>query len=127
MDTIAKQNNQFSRLTKKLLKNMGISDISKEEGIDFSSIKLDFMAYYELEKVILEIKPYLRHPEGEFFLYDIPMSKRLLHILANYKVFYLSRLSNYTHQEILQFRNLGTKTLKELENVCKEYHITLPE
>lgn len=127
MDTIAKQNNQFSRLTKKLLKNMGISDISKEEGIDFSSIKLDFMAYYELEKVILELKPYLRHPEGEVFLYDIPMSKRLLHILANYKVFYLSRLSNYTYQEILQFRNLGTKTLKELENVCKEYHITLPK
>lgn len=127
MDTIAKQNNQFSRLTKKLLKNMGISDISIEEGIDFSSIKLDFMAYYELEKVILELKPYLRHPEGEVFLYDIPMSKRLLHILANYKVFYLSRLSNYTYQEILQFRNLGTKTLKELENVCKEYHITLPE
>lgn len=127
MDTIAKQNNQFSRLTKKLLKNMGISDISKEEGIDFSSIKLDFMAYYELEKVILELKPYLRHPEGEVFLYDIPMSKRLLHILANYKVFYLSRLSNYTYQEILQFRNLGSKTLKELENVCKEYHITLPK
>lgn len=127
MDTIAKQNNQFSRLTKKLLKNMGISDISKEEGIDFSSIKLDFMAHYELEKVILEIKPYLCHPEGEVFLYDIPMSKRLLHILANYKVFYLSRLSNYTHQEILQFRNLGTKTLKELENVCKEYHIVFPE
>lgn len=127
MDTIAKQNNQFSRLTKKLLKNMGISDISKEEGIDFSSIKLDFIAYYELEKVIFELKPYLRHPEGEVFLYDIPMSKRLLHILANYKVFYLSRLSNYTYQEILQFRNLGSKTLKELENVCKEYHITLPK
>lgn len=127
MDTNIKQNNQFSRLTKKLLKNMGITDISKEEGIDFSSIKLDFIAYYELEKVIFELKPYLRHPEGEIFLYDIPMSKRLLHILANYNVFYLSKLSNYTHQEILQFRNLGTKTLKELKNVCKEYHITLPE
>lgn len=127
MDTIAKQNNQFSRLTKKLLKNMGISDISKEEGIDFSSIKLDFIAYYELEKVIFELKPYLRHPEGEVFLYDIPMSRRLLHILANYKVFYLSRLSNYTHQEILQFRNLGAKALKELEDVCKQYHIVFPE
>lgn len=127
MNTNKMQNNQFSRPTKKLLKNMGITDISQERKIDFSSIKLDFMAYYELEKMILELKPYLRHPEGEVFLYDIPMSRRLLHILANYKVFYLSRLSNYTHQEILQFRNLGAKALKELEDVCKQYHIVFPE
>ena len=127
MDTNTIQNNPISKNTKKFLKSIGITDISEVDNISFSSLEQNLLPS-DLEKIIYELMPLgcLQHPEGEIFIFDVPMTKRLLHILANYDVYYLSRLSKYSLKEILQFRNLGTNTFKELEKICKEYDIPLP-
>ena len=38
---------------------------------------------------------------------------------------YLSQLSTIPKEEILQFRNLGNKTIAELEQICQEYDIQI--
>lgn len=127
MDAKAIQDNPLSRNTKKFLKSIGITDLSEMDYIDFSSLEQNLQSY-EIEKVTYELMTLrcLRHPEGEFFIYDIPMTKRLLHILANYNVYYLSRLSKYSLKEIMQFRNLGAYAFQELETICKQYEVPLP-
>lgn len=128
MNMIAIQNNPISKNTKKFLKNIGITDISAVDTISFSSLEQNLLPY-DLEKIVYELMPLgcLRHPDGEIFIFDIPMTKRLLHILANYDVYYLSRLAKYSLREIMQFRNLGANTFHELEKVCKEYETPLPD
>ncbi len=127
MDISAIQKNPISKNTKKFLNSIGIKDISEADNISFSSLEQNLLPS-DLEKITYELMPLgcLRHPEGEIFIFDIPMTKRLLHILANYDVYYLSRLSKYSLKEILQFRNLGTNTFHELEKICEEYNIPLP-
>lgn len=127
MDISASQNNPISKNTKKFLNSIGIKDISEADNISFSSLEQNLLPS-DLEKITYELMPFgcLRHPEGEIFIFDIPMTKRLLHILANYDVYYLSRLSKYSLKEILQFRNLGANTFKELEKICEKYNIPLP-
>lgn len=128
MDINVKQNAVLSQNTIKVLNNLGISDITTKVNIDFSSLRQTYIPYCDLEKAIYELKPLglLRHPEGEIFIFDIPISKRLLHILERHDVYYLSKLSNLTRKEILQFRNLGASTFKELEHICNDYQIPLP-
>ncbi len=127
MDISASQKNPISKNTKKFLNSIGIKDISEADNISFSSLEQNLLPS-DLEKITYELMPLgcLRHPEGEIFIFDVPMTKRLLHILANYDVYYLSRLSKYSLKEILQFRNLGANTFKELEKICEEYNIPLP-
>lgn len=127
MDMNAIQNNPISKNTKKFLKSIGFTDISEVDTIYFSSLEQNLLPY-DIEKIIYELMPFgcLRHPDGEIFIFDIPMTKRLLHILANYDVYYLSRLSKYSLKEIMQFRNLGANTFHELKKVCEEYAIPLP-
>ena len=102
-------------------------ELSKIDNIPFSSLEQNLLPS-DLEKITYELMPLgcLQHPEGEIFIFDVPMTKRLLHILANYNVYYLSRLSKYSRREILQFRNLGSNTFQELEKICGEYGILLP-
>lgn len=126
MDITAKHIANLSNSTIKILENLGIYDLTKIGYIDFSS--LQHTPYCDIEKTIYELKQLglLQHPENEIFIFDIPMSTRLLHILARHNIFYLSKLSNLTLKEILQFRNLGTSTFSELKDICNKYHITLP-
>lgn len=129
MDMNAIQNNLISKNTKKILKDIGITDISTVDTVPFSSLEQLNLLRHDFEKIIYELIPLgcLHHPEGEVFIFDIPMTKRLLHILENHEVYYLSRLSKYSLKEIRQFRNLGASTFEELEKVCNEYKIPLPD
>lgn len=54
---------------------------------------------------------------------DIQMTGRLFNILSNNKILCLSEISNYSYNEIMNFRNMGIKTMQELENICEMYHI----
>ena len=100
MDMNAIQNNPISKSTKKFLKSIGISDISKVDTISFSSLEQNLLPY-DLEKIIYELMPLgcLCHPDGEIFIFDIPITKRLLHILANYDVYYLSKIGRASCRE----------------------------
>ena len=53
------------------------------------------------------------------------MSKRLQNALIRNGVMYLSQLSSYSKEDILHFRNLGEKTILELEQICQEYNIEI--
>ncbi|MCH5248338.1 MAG: hypothetical protein J1E98_00325 [Lachnospiraceae bacterium] len=121
------QKKPISKKTEKFLYSIGITDITEADNISLSSLKHNLL-HGELEKIIYELIPLecLHHPEGEIFIYDIPMTKRLLHVLANHDVYYLSSLSKYNLKEILQFRNLGSNTFQELKKICEEYNIPLP-
>lgn len=127
MDISTLQKKPISKNTKKFLQSIGIMELSKIDNIPFSSLEQNLLPS-DLEKITYELMPLgcLQHPEGEIFIFDVPMTKRLLHILANYNVYYLSRLSKYSRREILQFRNLGSNTFQELEKICGEYGILLP-
>lgn len=129
MDMNAIQYNPISKSTKKYLKDIGITDISKVDSIPFSSLEQLNLLRHEFEKIIYELMPLgcLHHPDGEIFIFDIPITKRLLHILEDKEVYYLSRLSKYSLKEIKQFRNLGANTFEELEKVCNEYETPLPD
>lgn len=122
------QNNPISKKTKKFLKSIGITDTTEIDSIYFSSLEQQDLLPYDLEKITYELMQLrcLCHPAGEIFIFDIPMTKRLLHILANYDIYYLSRLSKYSLREIMQFRNLGANTFMELEKICEEYEVPLP-
>lgn len=127
MDISTLQKKPISKNTKKFLQSIGIMELSKIDNIPFSSLEQNLLPS-DLEKITYELMSLgcLQHPEGEIFIFDVPMTKRLLHILANYNVYYLSRLSKYSRREILQFRNLGSNTFQELEKICGEYGILLP-
>ena len=68
---------------------------------------------------------YLLPPSNEISIYDVPMSKRLQNALIRNGVMYLSQLSSYSKEDILHFRNLGEKTILELEQICQEYNIEI--
>ena len=129
MDMNAIQINPISKKTKKILEKMGITDISKVDTIPFSSLEQQNLLPHDLEKIVYELMDLgcLSHPDGKIFIFAIPITKRLLHILENYEVYYLSRLSKYSLKEIRQFRNLGASTFEELVKVCNEYETPLPD
>ena len=53
------------------------------------------------------------------------MSKRLLNALIRNGVMYLSQLSSHPKEEILHFRNLGERSVEELEQICQNYNIEI--
>lgn len=58
-------------------------------------------------------------------IYDVPMSKRLFHILERNYFLYLSQLSLCSKEELAGLRNLGEQTMIELEEICQAHHIEL--
>lgn len=53
------------------------------------------------------------------------MSKRLQNALKRNGVMYFSQLASYPKEDILHFRNLGQKTILELEQICQDYNIEM--
>lgn len=117
----------ISRNTKNFLKSIGIVGIPAANSVPFSSLEQNLFPR-ELEKISYELMNLgcLRHDESDTFIFDIPMGKRLQHILANYNVYYLSRLSKYSLMEIRQFHNLGDAAFQELKEICRKYNVPLP-
>lgn len=56
---------------------------------------------------------------------NIPISPRLRNVLIRAGIEYLEDVSNYSEEMILQFRNMGQVTLKELKDVCMEYGFSI--
>lgn len=65
------------------------------------------------------------HPTNEISVCDIPMSKRLQNILKRYNILYLSQLSSIPKEKILMLRNMGKRTMIELDNICQKYGIQI--
>lgn len=112
---------------KATLRSIGLTEVSELEGQNYISLIDKFPSHFNLVPIINELNTlgYLLPPENEVSIYDVSMSKRLQNALMQNGIMYLSQLSSYPKETILKFRNLGEKTVTELEKICKEYHIEL--
>ena len=60
-------------------------------------------------------------------IYDTPISVRLLNVLKANEIQILDDALLYTKRDYLRFRNLGRKSLEELEEVLAEYGLELKQ
>ena len=111
--------------SKSTLNSIGLTMVSELAGQNYITLVNKFPQNYNLEPLIDELNAlgYLLPPCDEISIYDVPMSKRLQNSLIRNGVMYLSQLSSYSKEDILHFRNLGEKTILELEQICQEYNI----
>lgn len=114
--------------TKNILHELGFTKVSDLECYDYISLtqKFPFKRHY-IASIIQEVNAagYLLPPENLVTIYDVPMSQRLLHILERNYIFYLTQLSLCSKEEHARMRNLGERTMQELEEICKTHGIEL--
>lgn len=119
---------KISEYAKNILHELGFTEVSDLEGHDYISLtqKFPFKRHY-IASIIQELNAsgYLLPPENSVTIYDVPMSQRLLHILERNYIFYLSQLSLCSKEEHARMRNLGERTMQELEEICKAHGIEL--
>lgn len=68
---------------------------------------------------------YLPSAENAISIYDIPISRKMRNIFLRNGIVYLSQLSAYPREEILQFRNVGKNAMLEIDNLCEKYGIEI--
>lgn len=121
------QDLNISAASKSALKSIGLTMVSELAGQNYITLINKFPKNYNIEPLISELNTlgYLLPPSDEISIYDVSMSKRLQNALIRNGVMYLSQLSSYPKEEILRFRNLGEKTVVELEQICQEYGIEM--
>ncbi len=121
------QDLDISAASKSALKSIGLTMVSELAGQNYITLINKFPKNYNIEPLIDELNAlgYLLPPNNEISIYDVPMSKRLQNALIRNGVMYLSQLSSYSKEDILHFRNLGEKTILELEQICQEYNIEI--
>ena len=121
------QDLNISADSKSALKSIGLTMVSELAGQNYITLINKFPKNYNIEPLIDELNAlgYLLPPSDEISIYDVPMSKRLQNALIRNGVMYLSQLSSYSKEDILHFRNLGEKTILELEQICQEYNIEI--
>lgn len=117
----------ISPMSKSALSDLGITMTSQLENHNFISLSKMFPTYYNLNQIVTELNSlgYLMPPENEISIYEVPLSTRLRNILTRNQILYLSQLSDYPRERILRFRNLGAKTMMELEETCQKYNIKI--
>ena len=115
----------ISTRLKEILYDLGFRFASELEAYDFFSLRQKFPDCHYFEMIMRELVPlgYLSHPKGELSVYELPISARVKNALAVRKIFYLSQLSDYSRKQILNFRNLGIKSMRELEAECQKHGI----
>ena len=121
------QDLNISSDSKSALKSIGLTMVSELTGQNYITLINKFPKNYNIEPLIDELNAlgYLLPPNNEISIYDVPMSKRLQNALIRNGVMYLSQLSSYSKEDILHFRNLGEKTILELEQICQKYCIEI--
>ena len=119
---------KLSSHTKNTLHELGFTMVSDLEGQDYISLIQKFpLKRHCVYSIIQELNDagYLLPPDNAVSIYDVPMSKRLLHVLERNYFLYLSQLSLCSKEELACLRNLGEQTMIELEELCQAYHIEL--
>lgn len=121
------QDLNISAASKSALKSIGLTMVSELAGQNYITLINKFPKNFNIEPLIDELNAlgYLLPPSNEISIYDVPMSKRLQNALKRNGVMYFSQLASYPKEDILHFRNLGQKTILELEQICQEYNIEI--
>ena len=119
---------KLSYHAKNTLHELGFTMVSDLEGHDYISLIQKFpLKRHCVYSIIQELNDagYLLPPDNAVSIYDVPMSKRLFHILERNYFLYLSQLSLCSKEELACLRNLGEQTMIELEEICQAHHIEL--
>lgn len=119
---------KLSYPTKNTLHELDFTMVSDLEGHDYISLIQKFPTQrHHVYSIIQELNDagYLLPPDNAVSIYDVPMSKRLFHILERNYFLYLSQLSLYSKEELACLRNFGAQTMIELEEICQAHHIEL--
>ena len=119
---------KLSYNTKNTLHELGFTMVSDLEGHDYISLIQKFPTQrHRVFSIIQELNEagYLLPPDNAVSIYNVPMSKRLFHILERNYFLYLSQLSLCSKEELACLRNLGEQTMIELEKICQAHHIEL--
>lgn len=121
------KNLDISSMAKSTLTDLGFTTIAQLENHNFISLSKMFPRCYNLYEIVKELNSlgYLLPPENEISIYEVTLSTRLRNIFTRNQIFYLSQLSDYPRERILHFRNLGPKTMCELEEMCQKYNIKI--
>lgn len=80
---------------------------------------------YSIIKELNDAGYLLPPPDNAVSIYDVPMSKRLFHILERNYILCLSQLSLCSKEEHARMRNLGERTMIELKEICNAHSIEL--
>lgn len=119
---------KLSYYPKNTLHELGFTMVSDLKGHDYSSLIQKFpLKRHRVYSIIKELNDagYLLPSDNAVSIYDVPMSKRLLHILERNYILYLSQLSLCSKEELACLRNLGEQTMIELEEICQTHQIEL--
>lgn len=118
----------LSHPAKNTLHELGFTMVSGLEDHDYISLIQKFpLQRHRIYSIIKELNDagYLLPPDNAVSIYDVPMSKRLFHILERNYILYLSQLSLCSKEEHARMRNLGEWTMIELKEICNAHGIEL--
>lgn len=119
---------KISYHAKNILHKLGFTMVSDLEGQNYVSLIQKFpFKLHHIYSIIQELNNvgYLLPPDNAVSIYDVPISKRLFHILERNYFLYLSQLSLCSKEELACLRNLGEQTMMEMEEICKAHNIKL--
>ena len=62
-----------------------------------------------------------KEEEIPILIKDLKISRRAIHICNNAEVKYLHELCEFSREDLMKFRNMGRKSLNELENAMEDH------
>ena len=112
---------------KKALQELHITNVSELKEYNCVSLANKLQTGYDKLMIIRKLNDlgYLPSDENAISIHDIPMSRKMRNILLRNGIVYLSQLSAYPREEILQFRNVGKNAMLEIDNLCEKYGIEI--
>ena len=112
---------------KKALQELHITKLSELKEYNCVSLANKLRTGYDKLMIIRKLNDlgYLPSDENAISIHDIPMSRKMRNILLRNGIVYLSQLSAYPREEILQFRNVGKNAMLEIDNLCEKYGIEI--
>ena len=112
---------------KKALQELHITNVSELKEYNCVSLANKLQTGYNKLMIIRKLNDlgYLPSDENAISIHEIPMSRKMRNILLRNGIVYLSQLSAYPREEILQFRNVGKNAMLEIDNLCEKYGIEI--
>lgn len=117
----------YSLYIKKTLQKIHITKVSDLKEYDCLTLAKALPEYCDKAIIIKKLNDlgYLSSAENAISIYDIPMSRKMRNIFLRNGIVYLSQLSAYPREEILQFRMVGKDAMLEIDNICEKYGIQI--
>ncbi len=112
---------------KKAMQDLHITKVSELKEYNCVTLANKLRTGYNKLMIIGKLQDlgYLPSTENVISIHDIPMSRKMRNIFLRNGIVYLSQLSAYPREEILQFRNVGKNAMLEIDNLCEKYGIEI--